>query len=70
MRKPEDWFFVGNVGNRQFEFTTISFGKSQISEDFMSSDLFDALTVALVVTVFSCLVSPTLVWLFTSHQQG
>lgn len=36
----------------------------------MSSDLFDALTVALVVTVFSCLVSPTLVWLFTSHQQG
>jgi hypothetical protein len=36
----------------------------------MSSDLMDALTVALIVTVFSCLMSPALVWLFTSHQQG
>jgi hypothetical protein len=37
---------------------------------YMSSDLFDALTVALVVTIFSCLLTPTLVWLFTAHQQG
>lgn len=30
----------------------------------MSSDLFDALTVALIVTIFSSLLTPTLVWLF------
>jgi hypothetical protein len=36
----------------------------------MSSDLFDALTVSLIVTVFSCLMSPTLVWLFTAQHQG
>jgi hypothetical protein len=41
-----------------------------LQENYMSSDLFDALTVSLIVTVFSCLMSPTLVWLFTAQQQG
>jgi hypothetical protein len=41
-----------------------------LQENYMSSDLFDALTVSLIVTVFSCLMSPTLVWLFTAQHQG
>lgn len=35
----------------------------------MTHDLLDGLTVALIITIFSSLFSPALVWLLTAQPQ-